>query len=139
MSSAYTRRRRDPRTSPCSSWDVARSCPPYILKDFLPAAARGLRPRVDQLRHALARRLVRKAADAAADVVEHVIRLARPRAGHGDGRVADDVLEEELRPRPGIEIGGPIRKGRVARALEEDARAARAEGEVRHHADLPLP
>ena len=39
------------------------------------------RPRVDQFRHALACCFVRLAADAAADVVEHVLGVARPRTG----------------------------------------------------------
>ena len=33
-------------------------------------------------------------------------------AHHGDGRVADDVLEEELRPGLGVELRGPLGKGR---------------------------
>src|SRR6185503_15484420 len=86
----------------------------------------------------------RQATDAAADVLDHVRRLGRPWASHGNGRVADDVLEEELRPRFGVEIRGPLWKRSVASALEE-LRAARAthsvrvaEGEERHHADLPF-
>src|SRR5688572_21112861 len=47
--------------------------------------------RIHELRHSLPCRLVRQAVDAAADVVEPVRGLGRPRAGHGDGRVADDV------------------------------------------------
>ncbi len=49
--------------------------------------------------------------------------------------MADDVLEEELRPRLSVKIRGPRRKGRGARALEH---AASVEGEVRQRADLPF-
>src|SRR5262245_23018997 len=51
--------------------------------------------RVDQLRHPLARGLVRQPANAAADVLEHVRRLGRPRTSNDDARVAEDVLDEE--------------------------------------------
>src|SRR5688500_18085193 len=89
--------------------------PPEFRKTqaFLPTPARAisLRPRVDQLRHPLPCRLIRQPPDAAADVVEHVRRLARPRTDHGDRRVADDVLEEQLPPRLRVKVGRPLRKG----------------------------
>ena len=62
-------------------------------------------------------------------------RAARPRQDHGNGRVTDEVFEEELRPGLRVEIGSPFRKGLVARALEERANAER---EVCDDADLPF-
>ena len=63
-------------------------------RDLLAASARaaalgGRRwPGVDQFRHALACCFVGQAADAAAEVVEHVLRLARSRTGDRASTVA---------------------------------------------------
>ncbi len=82
------------------------------------AVQRGRRHRqgdgIDELRHALAQLRVGQAPSAPTDIVEHVVRLGGPDANCGDGRVAHDVLEEELRPCRGVELGGPGRKGRGA-------------------------
>ena len=58
-------------------------------------------------RHLAAHRFVRQGAEAGGHVVGDVLGPSRPRDGAGDRRVADDPLEEELRPGRGAEFRRP--------------------------------
>ena len=77
--------------------------------------------------HALALCIVGQAADAGGDVVARVVGLGGRGDDAGDGGMAQDVLEEELRPARAVELGRPCGQG-LAAHLAETARRCRTAG-----------
>src|SRR5688572_22458394 len=96
---------------------------------------RCLRKRIDQLDHPPALLGVRQTSYASAQVVDHVLRLARGWSRRRDVRVADHELEKELRPRLRVELGGPRR---YLASLDPTPETRAAERRVGEHADLSL-
>src|SRR5690349_5417339 len=94
---------------------------PHLLSPHYPLSTihyqLSRRQPINQLRHSLPHRFIRKPSQSTADVVRHMLGVARRRSHHGDRRMTCNVLDEELRPCGGVEFLRPFRDRLASGAL----------------------